>query len=460
METDSFSSYFGQKVDFDFTDGPITFSDEEEEAIKKHPERLDLYCGRGSKIELFDEVANGEGGEGTVYNCSFSGFVVKLYNKEFRKISKQKKIQLLIDNNPGSKRLCWPLDTVLYHGKFIGFLMPFVSGKKLDALERNPKKVMSRFPKYTKEKQIDMIIEILEEVELLHSKTILLGDINTRNIMFDNQGDMGITFVDIDSVQIGQFPCITSSPGYDAPEVIVFRAMKDGTVDEAVAKEKSKEGQYLFNNYYQNFYRTPENEYHALAVLLFRMMTCGASPYDCYDYEFADPDLINENDEDLHLCICHAFPYSSLEGKTKGTCRNKEIWSHMPSFIKEAFVNTFTGKGRLAPKEWITLFEYYKKLLNEGKIQDAEAHLAFADNEIDYSKVYFSLTQSHTEKGFLMRQAVDGVIKQFKDAELNQHLKEVTEALKHQPIYSVGKYNFTLIYNIGILKKVKAESSL
>lgn len=458
MEQNVFNNYCGQKIDLGFVNTEIIFSEEDEKELKSNPKNLDFKCGSGSMLRIEEEL--GSGGQGTVYTCSHKGFVVKLYKKQFRLESTFRKIQLLVNNNPGSKRLCWPVDIVYYKGKFVGFLMPFVSGKECVYLTTgNMPKVVMRNKKYTKEKQIDMLLQILKEIDLLHSKNILLGDINTRNIIYDNEGDMDITIVDIDSVQIGQFPCVTSTPGYDAPEIVMYRAIKNGKVDENIAKEKDKRGNYLFNNYYHNYYRTLKNEYHAIAVLLFEIMTCGCKPYECQEFGINSDDA---NDEDIKLCINYEFPYSSIMEKTNNECTRKAIWSHMPSFIKDAFVKTFTGKRRLSPSDWIALFEHYKKLLNDGVIsdKDKEAYLSFPENEINYKDLMFLAKIEHFDKGFVMSHVVDRVMKLFKDDDLNKYRSEVAKALSHQQSYSIGKYNFTLVYNIGILKKVKAVADL
>ena len=449
-------AYFGQKVDLGFQDGNIEFSDDDENLLEKCENNLTLYCGNSSQLYIGESI--GDGGEGTVYRCNYSGFVAKIYKKDFRKISTQRKIEKLIKNNPNRKNLCWPIEALYYKDKFVGFLMPLVEGKRAEVLTTGcDKNVIRRCPKYTKDGQIRMILSILREIEYLHSIKILLGDINARNIMFDPQ-TLEITLVDIDSVQIEEFPCITSSPGYDAPEVIVYRAMnQQGRIDKKIAKEKDATGAYVYNNYYHNFYRTLENEYHAIAVLLYKLMTNGCMPYSYAEYGYVD---LDEGYEDIDLQIDKSFPYTLDRSKLCKYCTRKEIWSHMPSFIKEAFVNTFTGKKRLTTKEWIVLFEHYEKLLRENRINDPEAHLAFATKEISYSDVEISLSEEHIDKGFLMTHAVARVMKPFNDENLKSHIIEVAEALKHKPIYMVDRYTFSLVYNIGILKKVKAEMNI
>lgn len=448
-------AYFGQKVDLGFKDKKIELSDGDENKIANCSNNLTLSCGSGSSIRVLERIK--EGGEGIIYKCSLNGFVVKIYKKEKRNLLIQKKIERMVRNNPNRKSLCWPVDSLYYKSKFVGYLMAEVHGYTLSLLTpRNPKRVIERYPKYKKANQISIILSVLREFSYLHKNKIIIGDVKVDNVMVNNDtGD--ITFVDMDSIQIEEFPCIASTKGYDAPEVIAYRAIdKNGKVDLNVAKEMDSEHNYIYNNYYSNIYRTLEIEYHSIAVFLYYFMM-GLFPYQYDEFgKVGEPDEYDDTD----LQVQRLFPYSSEKDKTSQYCKNKKTWSHMPSFIKKAFEETFTGKRRLSPDEWIVLFEKYQTLLKENKINDPEADSAFPNKEIDYSRLVIPLNEIYVEKGFVMAHAVARVMKSFKDDKLKTYIKEVTEALKHKPIYIVDKYTFSLVYNIGILKKVKGETNV
>ena len=450
-ELTKFENLFGNKVDYSFLgeNELIKLTEQEELSLKEGA--ILKAVNRKTQIILGREITN-SGGQGIIFDCNLAGYVVKIYRKAFRTKYTQKKIEALTQYKNENIQICWPVDVITTNSNmFVGFLMPYAEGKNLYSLTSNPARVKFRYPGYNRLTQINMILDILDKFIYLHKMNVLVGDVKLENIIFDEK--FKITLIDMDSVQAGEFPCDSSTPGYDCREVILARG-KDKY------KEKYKDGIYKFNKYYRDYYRKYEHECYAITVLIYKLLMNGKFPYTYSDFGMLNDDV--NIYEDIQLCVDLNFPYSQNQNETKETCGEKAIWSHLPSFVKNAFVASFKENFRYTPSDWMRIFEFYKQLLVKEELadNDNECMNPFPENEIDYNLVERKMSEVHSARGFAMWQAVGRVIKAFDDKQLMKHLLEISEALKYCSTYKKGKYRFTLVYNLGILKKVKAEAEL
>jgi DNA-binding helix-hairpin-helix protein with protein kinase domain len=447
-ELTQFDNYFGQKVDYGFLsqDSLLKLSAQEEENLK---EGAVLRAVRsGERIEVGEEITS-SGGQGIIYASVDSRYVIKLYRKEARTKHTAEKLKKLIEFRNTNPAICWPCDVLeTYNGVFVGFIMPKVDGKNLYSLTTNPARVMRKYPRFDRVQQVNMVLEILNLFKFLHDINVIVGDVKLENVMFNSR--FNITIIDIDSVQVEQFPCESSTPGYDAPEVILSRG-------PARYEDKLPDGTFEFNRYYRDFYRTLNIESFSLSVLIYRFLMNGNLPYDYQDYGKISGE--DETYNDNELCIKKKFPYGISFNDTKDTCREKEIWSHFPSFLKEAFVNTFAYDKRYTDEEWIKLFTRYKRLLESGELQkvDPDCMDPFPEHQANYDAVKFMMTETVERNGFAMWQAVGRIIKALGNSQLKQRTFEIADILKQQPECIIDNYRFQLVYNIGVLKKVKCE---
>jgi hypothetical protein len=290
--------------------------------------------------------------------------------------------------------------------------------------------------------------------------------------MFDSQ--YHITFVDMDCVQVDQFPCITTTPGYDSPEVIIGRG--NDRFDKIPPGKR-----YKFMLYYEDFYRNLEMEEFAVSVLIYKFLMHNTSPYDYIDFGKNGQDgEFNDNE----LCMQRKFPYSTESKNVEESAIYKNRWSHFTSFIKEAFVKTFKDGERYTDEEWIKLFVRYKHLLESGKLQktDPDCMDPCPEYIVNYDAVKFMATEMVEKTGFAMWQVVGQILKiSDKKGYIKKHLFKISDILKSKTevfvyVSNVGKvyidkwpedeicivetYHFQLVYNIGVLKKVKCEHVL
>lgn len=446
-ELTQFNDYSGQRVDFSFlgADSLLTLSDQEEDNLG---EGAVLHAVKSDRRVVVGEEITSSGGQGIIYRYDDPNFVIKLYRKEARTRFTAKKLQKMIEFHNCNYSICWPCDILeTYSGVFVGFIMPLVEGKNLYSLTTNPTRVMRKYPNFNRLTQVNMILETLQLFKFLHDINVIVGDIKLENVMFDS--GFHITLIDIDSVQVEQFPCDSSTPGYDAPEVILSRG-------PARFADRLPDGTFEFNRYYRDFYRTREIESFSLTVLLYRFLMNGHVPYDYQDFGKISNDEIEYNDNEL--CIKKDFAYGVNFNDTRDACE-KEIWSHFPSFLKEAFVNTFAYNKRYSDDEWIKLFTRYQEILMSGELQraDRDCMNPFPESQVNYESVKFLLTEVVEKSGFAMWQAVGRIVKALGNNQLKRKTLEISDVLKQRPEFVIDNYRFQLVYNIGVLKKVKCE---
>ncbi len=428
-----YDTYFGQRVKYSFenADEKITLQNEEKLTVGAH------LCSLKANEEIVIGALLEEGGEGRIYESSKDGYVLKIYNENQRTVLKEKKLLKMLEIKNESPSICWPLDIVTFNGKFVGFLMERAEGKSLLSLVSNPTRINKRYLGFDRRRQVEILIKIIKAFKNLHSKGILVGDVSLKNIRFDPK-TFAIKLVDVDSVQIGEFPCAVTTDGYDSPEVI-----------------RLSQGNSVLSFYNEN-YRTMEMENYALSVLIYRFLMNGYKPYDYRDYG-----RYGYDNDDNELCLALAFPYGESAYKTRYSAQEKTIWSHLPSFLKTAFVNTFKKGVRYEDEDWLRLFKRYKELIEKGNLKADNENLSFYPlKKTDYSSVKLEAMEPITKRGFVMWQTVGKILSELDDTRFKgkgKYATEIANALQASDEYTVGRYRFKLIYNIGVANKIACE---
>lgn len=245
----------------------------------------------------------GHGGEGSVFEIEGKpGLVAKLYHRY--KINKRQlaKLKLIVNANISSPVLLAPKDLVFdVYGNIIGYTMRAASGKKLDTI------LIEQCNNYSRREIVTLATNITKAYQELDSNPnyqILAGDINTNNIMVYNK--TAIQLVDLDSIQINEFPCPVGFPGYSLPSAM--------------------------HRNYKDFLRTSDNEQFAFAVLLFFILI-HKHPFDQINGE--DPD---ENIRKL------SFPYEPDPGiSTNAPPKFIFRWKTLTPNLQKAFCTTFSS---------------------------------------------------------------------------------------------------------------------
>lgn len=305
------------------------------------PQSGDTVCANSGKYILGAQIGN-EGGEGSCYHVG-NGLVCKIFKREKLTVWRREKLEYMVSNpiNHSGKHssICWPQELVTNgRGAFVGYIMPEAVGKPLHYIisDVSDKK---RFVK-NKHQLVEICRSLANAFHSLHENHVIMGDVSPSNILFDNGR---ITLIDMDSVQVGGFPCKMFTEGFVAPEHI-----KDDKSTVVIPE-----------------IRDPQNEVINVANLLFQVLV-GINPFFRAD----------EQDESLYANYGEEFPYplatyydgGDYSRVPQGLCRYE--WDHLFAPLKTAFTSTFKAGGkrhdvgnRYEMAEWIRMLKWYIQYL-------------------------------------------------------------------------------------------------
>lgn len=303
-----------------------------------------VYCSKG-RIRLEQKLA--AGGEGTVYSTNISSFVCKIYHKEMINRERRDKLSLMISKSLNRKGICWPREIVWNRDKdFVGYVMPEARGHQLHACVFGRKKLGRHFPDWTKKDTVRLSLSILETIQYLHQRNIIIGDINAQNILVVSPEE--VCFVDTDSYQLEGFACPVGKSPFVAPE--------------------------LQSPTYSSGLRSFGNEYYAVATLLFMIMLPGKAPYAQID---------GGSPEENVAGMDFSYPLGRESNKKAPRGDWRYIWSHLPYFLKEAFYKTFQQGGeynlehqRLSVRDWQNKMAAYARLLDDNTLLNRDSMAA------------------------------------------------------------------------------------
>ena len=264
----------------------------------------------------------------------------KVYRPDRFKLATTCKLERMIFQQVDHPSICWPKSMVYdAHGKPVGYLMPRARGKELMRSVFIPPLLRTAFPLWTRRHLVELTSTVLDAVAHLHALNVLIGDVNARNILVENEST--VFFVDCDSFQIEGFPCPVGMPPFVAPELY-------GESGSLGSKP-----------------RTEENERFAIATLVFMLLHPGKAPYSHQGGE--DP---SNNVQKRH------FPYPLRNRRGDRVPRGpwRFMWSHLPFKVKENFYRVFGPEARpsdrLSVAEWQELMHTYRSDLRKGYVSD------------------------------------------------------------------------------------------
>lgn len=220
----------------------------------------------------------GIGGEGTVYEIiGSSDKVLKIYHSthfktEAERSIMERKLRAMLNMNVAAVvdnklRLAWPTDIVYENGKMVGFVMPKVTAPlKIFDLYREivPKTTLTKkrdtvHPGYHWKYSVQYAYNLAWVVNYVHSKGIVIGDLNQNNIVADPKSG-AVILIDCDSFDIRDpiskehFRCTYALPEILAPELQTVGTLANGTF-------------------------TRESDNFSLAIHIFRLLMNNADPF-------------------------------------------------------------------------------------------------------------------------------------------------------------------------------------
>ena len=281
----------------------------------------------------------GSGGEGSVYEVDHA-LVAKIYKPQCNTEHKRAKLELMLRHKLSCPGVCFP-QALLYNGRheFVGYLMPRAAGYELQGLF-NKALMQKHFPDWKKADLVELCYTIMQKISFLHSKNILLGDINANNVLVAAPKE--VYLVDTDSYQVEGYPCPVGKDMFTAPEIM--------------------------GRNYADFLRTPGHERFSVAVLLFMILMLGKHPYSRQGGESPAENIRGGK---------FPYPVGEINGKDMPGGDWVYMWSHLSRPVKEAFYHSFQKGGdhyaeaaRLTDREWLRLLHNYRYGLDGMKDVD------------------------------------------------------------------------------------------
>lgn len=316
--------------------------------IPKVGEQLSCnIAGKSHTVRLHKEL--GKGGEAIVYEIDSdnlpANFIAKIYQNKKDEgkevaypaytLDKLKSFCKAKLQNPYNDYIAMPR-ALLYNNKkeCIGFLMQKAQGFPIDRILSGGKmRERCGYGNVTMTHLLKICRNFLILLNYLHSKRVLVGDINPHNIMINTQCE--VFLIDCDSYQVGRYPCPVATPDFLHPR------HRKNDMKETL--------------------RDMNDECYAMSVLLFQILTLGCHPYTC---------IGDAEREDNAKNMRFVYAPRELGGDEslipKGA---KKFWSRMPKEIQNYFSHTFAKNGKYAkenymlkPKDWLKVIQKCLKL--------------------------------------------------------------------------------------------------
>lgn len=284
----------------------------------------DIYYGDKkdeNRYTLKDSVF--EGGEGIIYPCT-GGKLLKIYKSGQLTLGRIKKLEYIINAKKNlGPFICWP-ETLLYetsaHGNVIGFAMKDVTAddEETVTLEKFINNIGALEEKWNinRKELVRLCIKIVNLFSILHKNEILMGDVNPKNILVSSQ--LEVYFIDTDSYQIDTFLNPVGMPEFTSARI--YR----------------KGGNFL------NVRRTLEDEYFAIACLIFRILFLGDSPFPSNHFTASD-NIKN-----------HRFRFDDRTGSQSD---KNYIWLNLTPKMRKAFYDNFVNEVYTDDATWDKMLE-------------------------------------------------------------------------------------------------------
>ncbi len=217
---------------------------------------LPLVLASGARLELGERL--GSGGEGTVFAVQGAPtLVAKIYSGTVEP-DRERKLRAMV--GMGSPALdavtAWPVDLVLSSGRLVGFMMPKAQAAKEAHILYGPKSRRREFPNAGFRFLVHAAMNVARAFAVIHERGIVIGDVNERLAMIDQ--DAVVRIIDCDSFQItaggSHFMCDVGVPTFTPPELQGIPTFRGVT-------------------------RTEQHDLFGLAVLIFHLLFIGRHPF-------------------------------------------------------------------------------------------------------------------------------------------------------------------------------------
>ncbi|MBO0857210.1 MAG: hypothetical protein J2P21_01895 [Chloracidobacterium sp.] len=296
-----------------------------------------FYTSQSDAVRLGGRI--GTGAEGEVYEIQDqSDLVAKLYHEP---PPPEKADKLVVLSRLGNERLfnlsTWPVTTLRKEpdGEVVGFVMRKIShAEEVHALH-SPKSRLQKFPEASWAFLIYVAANIARAVAAIHEYSLVIGDVNPKNILVTRRAT--VSLLDVDSFQVTfdgkTYRCEGGFPEYTPPELqgVAFR-----DVD-----------------------RTQEHDRFGLAVVIFQLLFLGRHPYSGL--------YLGAGEMPLEKAIREfRFAYGKdAESREMRQPPATLALDSMPSLIVRLFRQAFLTTDRPGAREWTERLDELAKALKK-----------------------------------------------------------------------------------------------
>lgn len=340
--------------------------------MKKHPAAFlrkgrfirmsEILTGlKGQQYTITDHIKSG--GEGGVYNTNFPEYVAKLYdtsktNVDSRMAELEKKLTYMASNPiptqipDGTVIVTWPKDVLYRDGKFVGYIMPKVSGAKpIYMLNRGGKQANEVIPGYNWKTAVSVAVNLANIVEFLHSRNIVIGDMNSDNLLVYPNGF--VVVIDTDSFDITDdasnihYKCCVGTEEFLPPEL---------------------QGRNLER---KNVCFTKHSDEFALAVHIFQLLMNNMHPFNARvitDYKQSLP----ENSQNHNIMAGNCPFVRKIDGCTV-PLGAPDINELLPNYLVNDFKRTFDYQLDPGDPSYMDELKRYEK--HRTPVADWHRHL-------------------------------------------------------------------------------------
>lgn len=216
---------------------------------------LGVYTSTNKKIDLNAKHIN-KGGEALIHETyKKSASIAKIFNNKAIDLKEKETVLKKLQNANLSNSVVTPNELIYNQDKsFIGYTMKRKDGIELGLIL--VKKITDYFPNYTLIDVIELCITLINVFKSINNESIIVGDINPRNILVKSKST--IYLIDVDSFQMGK-----PSPAY---------------------KEEYRRKKY-YNKDIRSYMRSISDDAYAITTIIFQILHYGMLPYGGDDEE-------------------------------------------------------------------------------------------------------------------------------------------------------------------------------
>ena len=294
------------------------------------------------KKESYELIKRLSGGaEGMVFTTDNKALVAKIYHRGTITPLRWAKLKKLADLGIRSSGFCLPRTLLYFNNVPVGYTMPLGKGTTLGSVFDGPDAILEQFPDWTRLDVVDTLISLIEKYLYLHLHNVIAGDIQLKNALIASSKK--VYLIDMDSVQIGNFPCPVGTEEFTDPR--------------------------LWGQDFAGFIRGLCDEDYSIAMLVFSILFCGLHPYATRNgAETLKEEILEKN-----------FPYTLDDSDEEHIPLGgyNYIWRSLPSRLRTMLYQTFKCGTRYEAAQWYDAVSSYHEDIVGMKMEVGESYKLF-----------------------------------------------------------------------------------